>query len=315
MKIAALAGGVGGAKMADGLYRVLTPDSLSVIVNIGDDFEHYGLTICPDLDTVCYTLAGLANPDTGWGLAGDTFIALEAASSLGGPGWFSLGDGDLGTHLERTRRLSAGETLTAITSSFTSHWGIQAEVIPSSDQRVPTLVHTDEGTLPFQEYFVHRQCQPSVTGFTFLGQQDASGSPEAVRAILEADVVVICPSNPWVSIAPILGFQEIRQALEGKIVIAVSPIVGGKALRGPAAKMYHELGWDASAWAVARHYGPLLTGIIIDQQDQNDLKNIDQSGIISMATDTIMRTREDRARLAAEVLQFVGQLDRRVSGG
>jgi len=315
VKIAALAGGVGGAKLADGLYQALPPNSLSVIVNTGDDFDHFGLYICPDLDTVCYTLAGLANPDTGWGLEGDTFQALEVAAALGGPDWFHIGDRDLGIHLERTRRLQAGESLSHITAAFCSHWGITARVIPMSDERVSTRVHTSSGTLAFQEYFVHQKCQPEVSGFTFENLETARPTAAALQALEEADAVVICPSNPWVSIGPILGFRDVYRLLEDKTVVAVSPIVGGKALRGPAAKMYQELGWEASAWSVARHYGSLLNGFVVDRLDEEYARIIDQSGIISLVTNTIMRSRPDRRELANQILHFLEEIDRRLSPG
>ncbi len=315
MKITALAGGVGGAKLADGLNQVLPPGDLSIIVNTGDDFDHYGLRICPDLDTVCYTLADLANAETGWGLQGDTFFALEAAAGLGGPEWFRIGDRDLGTHLERTRLLEAGESLTAITARFCSRWGVSAKVIPMSDDHISTLVHTSEGTLPFQEYFVHRQCQPVVSGFTFENLENSHPAESALQALDQADAVVICPSNPWVSIAPILAFQEIKAILARKTVVAVSPIVGGRALRGPAAKMYLEMGWEASALSVARHYGSLLTGFILDRQDEDEVRIIDQSGIISKAANTVMQNRADRGELARQVLEFLLELDRRVTTG
>jgi LPPG:FO 2-phospho-L-lactate transferase len=315
LKIAALAGGVGGAKLADGLNQMLPAGDLSIIVNTGDDFDHYGLRICPDLDTVCYTLAGMANPETGWGVEGDTFSALSAAAKLGGPDWFRIGDRDLGTHLERTRRTAAGETLSEITAGFCQRWGVSAKVIPMSDERVSTLVHTSEGTLPFQEYFVHRQCQPVVSGFTFENFENTHPAPAALEAIEGADDVVICPSNPWVSIGPILAYDEIRALISRKIVVAVSPIVGGKALRGPAAKMYTEMGWEASAQSVARHYGSILTGFMLDNQDEAAARIIDRSGIISRVSNTIMQTREDRRELARQVLEFAAELDRRLTTG
>lgn len=315
MKIATLAGGVGGAKLADGLYRALPPGALSVIVNIGDDFDHLGLRICPDLDTVCYTLAGLANPETGWGLAGDSFRAMASLEKLGGPGWFRIGDNDLGTHLERTRRLGEGECLTDITADFCQRWNINAKVIPVTNDRVSTLVHTHQGAMAFQEYFVHQQCEPEVTGFTYEKIEHARASEEALRALEEAGAVVICPSNPWVSIGPILAFKEIRNLLENKLVVAVSPIVGGKALRGPAAKMYAELGWEASALSVSRHYGSLLNGFILDEQDAHTARFIEQSGIISLITNTVMRSAEDRLQLANRILDFLESIDRRLLPG
>src|SRR5688572_13072733 len=234
MKIVAFAGGVGGAKFAHGLAHVLPPEDLTVIVNTGDDFEHYGLYICPDLDTVCYTLAGMANPDTGWGRVNETWNAIENAARLGGPAWFRLGDQDLGTHLERTRRLNKGQTLSQITSDFCKAWGIEQTILPMSDQPVRTIVETEEGDLAFQEYFVYRRCEPRVTGFRFEGVDLAVPAPGVREAIQSGDAVIICPSNPWVSIDPIL--HVIKKV--DKPVIGISPIIGGQTVKGPAAKMF-----------------------------------------------------------------------------
>src|SRR6185503_2850541 len=255
MKIVALAGGVGGAKLAHGLAQILPPEDLTVIVNTGDDFEHYGLNICPDLDTVCYTLAGLANPTTGWGRINESWNVIENISKLGGPAWFRLGDQDLGTHLERTRRLKGGESLSQITKDFCKAWGIGHTVLPMSDQPVRTIVETEAGELAFQEYFVHHRCEPKVKGFRFEGADRAEAVPEAKAALQSADAVVICPSNPWVSIDPILKIIPIKN----KPVYAVSPIIGGETVKGPAAKMYRELGIEPSALAVANHYRGLAT--------------------------------------------------------
>ena len=208
MKIVALAGGVGGAKLVDGLAQVLFPGDLTIIVNTADDFEHLGLYICPDVDTVCYTLAGLANPETGWGRHGETFQALKNIHDLGGPDWFHIGDKDLATHLERTRRLQAGQLLSRITHDFCQAWGVQHTVLPMSDQLIRTMVATVEfGELAFQEYFVHRNCKPKVNGFRFEGVESAQPAPEVLEAIQNADAVVFCPSNPWVSIDPVLAVR------------------------------------------------------------------------------------------------------------
>ena len=303
-KIVALAGGVGGAKLADGLYRVLPPDSLTVIVNTADDFEHLGLHISPDLDTVCYTLAGLANPETGWGRADESWKALESLSSLGGPDWFRLGDRDLGTHLERTRRLKAGHSLTQITNDFCQAWGIHAKIFPMSDQPVSTIVQTDEGDLAFQDYFVAGASQPKVSGFRFAGAASAKVPSQVLDAIASADLVLICPSNPWVSIGPILAIKEFQATLAEKRLLAVSPIIGGKAVKGPAAKMFSELGIAPSAKAVAEHYGTLLSGFVLDETDNEQLEAIRALGIMALATDTLMKSPADRQRLAKEVLEF-----------
>jgi LPPG:FO 2-phospho-L-lactate transferase len=302
LKIVALAGGVGGAKFAHGLSLVLAPEDLTVIVNTGDDFEHYGLYICPDLDTVCYTLAGMANPETGWGRADETWDVIENAVRLGGPDWFRLGDRDLGTHLERTRRLQEGATLSQITKDFCSAWGIQPNIMPMSDQPVRTIVETEEGELAFQEYFVHRRCEPRVTGFRFEGAALAEPAPGTREAIRSADAVILCPSNPWVSIDPIL---QVLKKIE-RPVIAISPIIGGQTVKGPAAKMYRELGIEPSALAVARHYCDLASGFVFDELDrslENEIRSLDMRTLV---TNTLMKSHEHRERLAAAVLDFLG---------
>ena len=303
MKIVALAGGVGGAKLAHGLAQTLKPEDLTVIVNTGDDFEHYGLYICPDLDTVCYTLAGLANPETGWGRVNESWQVIQNASKLGGPGWFNLGDQDLGTHLERTRRMKAGDPLSQITRDFCKAWEVDQVILPMSDQPVRTLVDSDEGELAFQEYFVHRRCEPRVKGFRFEGILSAEPAPGTREAIRSADAVVICPSNPWVSIDPIL--RVIRKI--DKPVFAVSPIMGGKTVKGPAAKMYGELGIDPSALAVANHYRGFLEGFVLDNQDAHIVGEIRNLGMQTCVTNTLMGSHDDRKRLAMEVLDFIGE--------
>ena len=305
MKIAAFAGGVGGAKLADGLARILPPENLTIIVNTGDDFEHLGLNICPDLDTVCYTLAGIANPDTGWGRADETWHTMENLEKLGSPTWFRLGDSDLATHMERSRLLAAGQTLSEVTAHFCRAWGVRHKVLPMSDDAIPTIVLTEEGEMAFQEYFVARRCEPRVTGFRFEGSEQARPAPGVLEAIQKADFVVICPSNPWVSIDPILSVPGIYTALEERPVIAVSPIIGGKTLKGPAAKMYAELGITPSAHAVAEHYGDLLAGFVLDEVDRNLTKDL---GLRTLVADTIMKRTEDRTRLGEAVLSFARDL-------
>lgn len=308
MKVLALAGGVGGAKLADGLAQVLPPDELTIVVNTGDDFEHFGLTICPDLDTVCYTLAGLANPETGWGRVGETQQAMNSLQVLGGPAWFWLGDRDLGTHLERTRRLLAGDALSAITADFCAAWGIRPRVLPMSDQPVRTIVQTGEGELAFQEYFVARRCEPQVSGFRFDGVAQAQPAPGVLETVAAADLVIVCPSNPWVSVAPILAVPGLGSALAAKPAVAVSPIIGGQALKGPAAKMFSELGIVPSALAVAQHYGSLLRGFVFDELDAAQAEAVSALGIMPLVTVTVMKDRTDRAQLASEVLAFGSQL-------
>lgn len=305
MKIVALAGGVGGAKLVDGLAQLLPPEDLTVIVNTGDDFDYLGLQISPDLDTVCYTLADLANPATGWGRRDETWQVFETLSALGGLDWFRLGDRDLATHLYRTEALRNGALLSEVTGDLCEKWGIVHPVYPMSDDPVRTIVNTrSDEALGFQEYFVHQACRPEVTGFEFRGVGTARPVPEAMAAIEKADLVVFAPSNPWVSIGPILAVPGYLEAIRQKPVLAVSPIVGGKALKGPAAKMYHELGFMPSAAAVAEHYRDFLTGFMIDSMDTAELEKIRRWRIISVATDIIMKDKSDRARLAREVLAF-----------
>ena len=302
MKITALAGGVGGAKLAYGLAQILSPEELTIIVNTGDDFEHYGLYVCPDLDTVCYTLAGLANPETGWGRVNETWHVIENASQLGGPGWFNLGDQDLGTHLERTRRWKEGQCLSEITRDFCRAWGIEHTILPMSDQPVRTIVETEEGELTFQEYFVHRRCEPRVKGFRFDGADQAEPARGVPAAIRSADAILICPSNPWVSIDPIL---KVIPKIE-KPVLAVSPIIGGQTVKGPAAKMYRELGIEPSALAVANHYRGLAAGFVLDTVDKQLEGEIMGLSMQTLVTNTLMNSLDDRSRLAEDVLNFLG---------
>jgi LPPG:FO 2-phospho-L-lactate transferase len=303
MQITALAGGVGGAKLAHGLAHILPPENLTILVNTGDDFEHLGLYICPDLDTVCYTLAGLANPETGWGRADETWNAMDNLKRLGAPDWFNLGDSDLATHLERTRRLKEGQTLSQITRDFCAMWGVRHTVLPMSGQPVRTIVETEEGDLPFQEYFVHRRCEPRVKGFRFEGVEAAEPAPGTREALQSAEAVVICPSNPWVSIDPILRvLGEIK-----KPVFAVSPIVGGQAVKGPAAKMYREMGIEPSALAVAEHYRGLLEGFVMDSVDAQLVEDVRGLNMRVHVTNTLMKSLDDRMQLAREVVRFIGE--------
>jgi LPPG:FO 2-phospho-L-lactate transferase len=305
LKIIALAGGVGGAKLADGLDRILESGQLSVIVNTGDDMGFCGLHISPDLDTVCYTLAGLANPVTGWGLKNETWGVFETLSKLGGPDWFHLGDHDLALHLERTRLLATGKTLTEVTSSLCSILGVKSQVIPMSDNAIRTMVHTrDNRVLSFQEYFVKEQCNPEVSSFEFAGIDEALPSKEVLAAIEECDLIVFCPSNPWVSIDPILKLGNLKDRMRKKPIVAVSPIIGGKTIKGPAAKMFEELGIQPGALAVAEHYRDLIDGFILDKVDESDADQIRGWGIMPLVTKTIMQSIEDRVQLAKEVTNF-----------
>ncbi len=306
MKIVALAGGVGGAKLAHGLAQILPPEDLTIIVNTGDDFEHLGLYISPDLDTVCYTLAGLSNAETGWGRANETWNAIANIERLGGTTWFRLGDQDLATHIERTRQMKLGQSLSQITHALCKVWGIHHAVLPMTDNPVRTIVNTDEGELAFQEYFVHRRCEPRVKGFQFDGIESAKPASGTVDAIKEADAIVICPSNPWVSIAPILAVAGIKSALEAKKICAVSPIIAGQAVKGPAAKMYRDLGIQPSALAVAKHYQNLVNGFVLDEVDAKLEADIQALNMRTLITKTLMENSDNRRRLAKDVLHFIG---------
>ena len=309
MKIAALAGGVGGAKLAHGLAQILPQKKLTIIVNTGDDFEYLGLSISPDLDTVCYTLAGLANPVTGWGRIDETWNTFDNIAKLGGQTWFRLGDRDLGTHLERTFRRKRGDKLSTITQDFCHAWSVKHRILPMTDEPVYTMVNTlEQGELPFQEYFVHQRCKPTVSGFRFDGVEKARPAPGVLEAINNADAVVFCPSNPWVSIDPILTVAGIKQACDAKPVVAVSPIVDGKAIKGPAAKMFTELGIQPSALAVAKHYEDLLDGFVFDQVDIALKDKIALLNKKMLITDSIMRNTEGKKRLAKDVLKFIHTL-------
>lgn len=311
MSIVALAGGVGGAKLADGLMSHIGAD-LTVIVNTGDDFEHLGLCVSPDLDTVMYTLAGIANPDTGWGIGGETWHALEHIARLGGPDWFRLGDRDLATHILRTQRLRGGERLTAITADLCGALGITARVLPMTDDRVRTIVHSGAERHQFQDYFVRLQCAVPVTGLSFDGVASARPSPEVTAALSDKALtaVILCPSNPYLSIDPILAVPGLRQRLiEAQApVVAVSPIIGGAAVKGPAAKIMRELGLDSSVATIATHYAGLIGGLMIDHVDAHFARDIEASGLPVRISSILMRDADDRQRLAAECLVFAQEL-------
>jgi LPPG:FO 2-phospho-L-lactate transferase len=308
MKVVALAGGVGGAKLVDGLSAALPPDDLTVVINTGDDFDHMGLRICPDIDTVVYTLAGLADPKRGWGRADESWHFLAELERLGGPTWFRLGDRDLALHVERTRRLRAGETLSEVTEHIRQALGVQARVLPMSDDRVATVVQTENETLPFQEYFVARRCEPVVRGFTFQGAQQAKPAPGVLQALHDAEMIVFCPSNPWVSLDPILAIPGLREAVRSKRAVGISPIIGRRAVKGPAAKISAELGVEPSALGVAQHFKDLLLGWMIDEQDADLTPQIAALGIRVHTTSILMVDRDDRLRLAKELLQFGREL-------
>jgi LPPG:FO 2-phospho-L-lactate transferase len=304
----ALAGGVGGARLAYGLDRALAPGDLVVAVNTGDDFEHLGLFITPDIDTVCYTLAELDDQERGWGLVGESWNFMTSLKKLGGEGWFQLGDGDLAKHVLRTQMRKDGKSLTAITAHLAAAMGIGSTILPMSDDPVPTIIETVEGRLAFQHYFVREQCRPAVRGFDYAGAAEAKANPDLIAALADPALegVIICPSNPWLSIGPILAIPAIREALAAVRTprIVVSPIVGGKAIKGPAAKLMGELGLEVSAHSIARHYAGIVDAIVIDNSDAALAPAIEELGLRVLVTDTIMHQRPDRTRLAETLLKW-----------
>ncbi len=303
-----LSGGVGGAKFALGLSRVLRPEQLTIIANTGDDFSHLGLAISPDLDTLMYTLAGLVNEDSGWGCRDETWSCMAGLEGLGAETWFRLGDRDLATHLERTRLLAAGQTLTEVTRQLCTQLGVAVQLLPMSDTPVRTVIDSDEGALAFQDYFVRRQAEPRVRALRYEGATRAP--PVAALASLLTDPalagIFIAPSNPWLSIDPILAIPSLAAALRSTTapVIAISPIVGGKALKGPTAKIMEELGVPVTAAAIAGHYRDLLDGFILDDADRAEADALVAGGLAVAATRTVMSTLEDRVRLAEFALGF-----------
>ena len=306
MKIAALAGGVGGAKLAQGLAKILGPDELSIIVNTGDDFEYLGLYISPDIDTVCYTLADKANDSTGWGLKNETFHVLEKIGQLNGPGWFKIGDGDLATHIMRTQKMKSGATLTKVTDDFCKLWGIKHRILPMTDDSVRTFVNTVEmGILPFQEYFVKNQFEPRVKEIIFEGIDSANPTKEVLSAIESSDAVIICPSNPLVSIDPILSLKGINQLIKEKYVVAVSPLIGKKAIKGPLGKMFLEMNIEPSINAIVDHYNEFLKCIFIDETDKGEMPLKMHSSIISKATNIFLPDIASRVKLASEIVGFI----------
>jgi len=308
-QVLALAGGVGGAKLVVGLAKVLPPERLTVIVNTGDDEEFHGLHVSPDLDTMMYTLAGLSNPQTGWGLVGDSFQALEMLGRYGADAWFNLGDRDLGTHIRRTDLLRQGWPLSQVTQALCCRLGIQCSVAPMSDQRVRTIVETDEGPLPMQDYFVRRRCEPKALGTRFEGAESAEPSPALDNALRHAAGLVFCPSNPFLSVAPILSVPGVRERIASfrGPRVAVSPIVGGAALRGPAAKLLQELGLPVSSVGVAQQYQGLCDVFVLDQQDAGLAEDVRSLGMEPQVADTIMESDEDKERLARFVCGLIAR--------
>jgi LPPG:FO 2-phospho-L-lactate transferase len=314
VRVCALAGGVGGAKLAAGLQAALSPGDLSVIVNTADDFDLWGLRVCPDLDTVMYTLAGLANPETGWGVTDESFAALAMISAYGEDTWFKLGDRDLATHILRTERLGAGSMrLTEVTAGLAAALGVQGTILPMCDEPVSTALNTRAGLLDFQEYFVRRSQRDEVWGVELRGIEDSRVPAEVSDVIAEAQAIVFCPSNPVVSIGPILAVPGMQGLLARSPApkVAVSPIVGGRALKGPADKMLLSLGHEASAAGVARIYAELIDAMVVDRVDGGEEAAISALGMDVLATDTVMHDGVDQVRLAREVLRFCLRLGTR----
>ena len=309
-KVLALAGGVGGAKLALGLARLLPPDRLTIVVNTGDDETFHGLHVSPDLDTMLYTLAGLSNPETGWGLAGESFQALEMLARYGADTWFNLGDRDLATHIRRTQLLRQGRTLSQVTTELCQRLGVAHPIVPMSDEPVRTYLKTDTGDLPMQEYFVRYRSEPPVNSVSYRGAEDARPSPPFTRALDEADLVVLCPSNPLLSTGPILALPGVREALtekmDSRVRVAVSPIVGGAAVRGPAAKIMAELGHEVSCEGVAKMYRDICDTFLIDEQDADLAPAVGRLGITPVVAPTIMHTEEDKVALARLTLELGG---------
>lgn len=309
--IVALAGGVGGAKLADGLAPALG-DRLTVIVNTGDDFEHLGFHISPDLDTVMYTLAGIANSEQGWGLAGETWNFMDQVARLGGPDWFKLGDRDIATHALRTQRLRAGELLSVITADLCRLLGVASHVLPMTDDAVRTIVHSGAQTLAFQDYFVRLRAEVPVSGLSFDGADEAKPTKEIASALANPalQAIILCPSNPYLSIDPILAVPGLRDALlkANVPIVAVSPIVGGAAIKGPAAKIMQELGMPASVLSVARHYRGFVSSLVIDEVDASHVAAIEAEGMRVRVAQTVMRNADDRLQLAEDCLAFAREL-------
>ena len=306
--IVALAGGVGGAKLAYGLAQITPPGQLTIIVNTGDDFEHLGLHVSPDLDTVMYTLAGAANPITGWGVKDESWNMMAALARYGGPTWFQLGDRDLATHILRSNWLREGYPLSWVTGELGRRLGVRHTILPMSDQPVRTKVETDEGELAFQEYFVKRQCGPVVKRIYFEGAEEAQPAQEVINAIRKADAIIFCPSNPLLSLDPILALPNVRRIIAASRTpkVAVSPIVQGEALKGPAAKLMRELGLEVSPGGVARYLKDVLSGFVLDTLDEAHQDAITDLGLRTLVTGTVMMNNEDRVRLAKAVLEFAG---------
>ncbi|MFT4584750.1 MAG: LPPG:FO 2-phospho-L-lactate transferase [Gammaproteobacteria bacterium] len=313
-KYLAVSGGVGGAKLCLGLASILSADNITFVVNTGDDFEHLGLHISPDLDTLTYTLAGLSNREMGWGRQGETWNFIAALKQFGGESWFNLGDSDLAIHVMRTQMLNSGATLTKTTAALTNSVGIKHTILPMSDDPVRTIVHSDSGDLAFQHYFVRDRCEPNVKGFSFRGSESATISKELRACLDDPDLagVVICPSNPYVSIDPLFAVAEFRDWVQATSlpVIAISPIVGGEAIKGPTAKMMRELSVPASPTAVAKHYVDKIDGFVIDECDADFRDEIAALGLETIVAQSVMVTLDDRIDLAQRAIDFLRRLNR-----
>lgn len=310
-RVVAISGGVGGAKLALGLYHHLPPERLSVIVNVGDDFSHLGLAISPDIDTVLYTLADLANLELGWGRRDESWNFMAALETVGGETWFRLGDRDLALHVERTRRLAAGEKLSTIIADIARRWGIRANILPVTDDEIRTVVDTDAGMLPFQDYFVRTRCEPKVNAIRFDGILGATLTPAVVDLLSSSDIeaIILCPSNPYLSIDPMLAVPGFRNALRcaPAPVVAITPIVGNRAIKGPTAKIMRELGLEVSAETVMRYYADVIDGFVVDSSDSDAAAEL---SVPTLAANTVMVTLDDRIRLAAQALDFARDLRR-----
>lgn len=304
-RVVVLTGGVGGAKLVLGLMQVMPADQISAIVNTGDDFRHLGFAIAPDLDTLLYTLSGKANAAQGWGREGETWQFMETLKSLGGEDWFLLGDGDMALHVLRTQLMAAGEPLSAVTAHFARAWGVDIAMLPMTNDPVATHLSTDEGDLPFQHYFVARRCAPVVEAIRFEGADSARPAPGVLDAIATADAILIAPSNPWLSVDPVLAVPGIRAALTSARapVVAVSPIVGGQAVKGPTAKLMGELGLSVTNAAIAAHYDGVIDGLLVDERDGGNGLALPHA-----VTDTLMQTLDDRARVARAALDLAARL-------
>ena len=302
-RVVVLTGGVGGAKLVEGLQQVVPGSQLTAIVNTGDDFEHLGLPISPDIDTLLYTLAGLANSSLGWGREGETWSFMAAIKSLGGEEWFNLGDGDLALHVLRRMAKDSGQPLSAIVRDFALQWGLDLAILPMSDDPVATWLETDTGLLSFQRYFVQQRCEPCVSAIRFEGAERAKPAPGVVEALAAADMVLLAPSNPWLSIDPLLAVPGLYSALKDRRVplVAVSPLVAGKAVKGPTAKLMGELGLQVTNQSIADHYGDLLDGMVIHEGDAAP------ANLAFGVTDTMMKQSEDRRRVALAAMDLARQ--------